>query len=116
MKILLNDLRFYGYHGLYDAEQRSGTYFIVNIELKYTEAKVINTIEETVNYAEVFELVKTEMGIATPLLETLAHRISGNILARFSLIEHITISIEKEAPPIPNFNGRSVGVVLELNR
>ncbi|MBR2649134.1 MAG: dihydroneopterin aldolase [Sediminibacterium sp.] len=116
MKIILKDLRFFGYHGLYDTEKKTGTYFTVNLSALYSTDKPILQIEETVNYADLFELVKAEMEIATPLLETLAQRIATNILARFSLVETVRISIAKESPPIPYFTGASVGIEWEQKR
>ncbi|MCA6445532.1 MAG: dihydroneopterin aldolase [Sediminibacterium sp.] len=116
MKIILKDLRFFGYHGLYDTEKKAGTYFTVNLIAIYSTDKPILQIEETVNYAELFALVKAEMETATPLLETLAQRIATHILARFSLVETVHITIEKESPPIPYFNGSSVGIEWEQKR
>jgi 7,8-dihydroneopterin aldolase/epimerase/oxygenase len=110
MKIHLNNLEFYGYHGLYAEEQRAGNTFRVNIVIDCVETGAITQIDQTVNYAEVFALVKAEMEIATPLLETLIQRIASQILARFSLAIGVKIYIEKIAPPIPHFSGTSVGV------
>jgi dihydroneopterin aldolase len=116
MKIILNDLRFFGYHGLYDTEKKTGTYFTVTVMATYTVDKPILQIEDTVNYAEIFSLVKAEMDMATPLLETLAQRIATHILARFSLLETVNITIAKESPPIPYFNGTSVAIEWEQKR
>jgi 7,8-dihydroneopterin aldolase/epimerase/oxygenase len=115
LKIHLNNLEFYGYHGLYAEEQRAGNCFRVNISIDCVVGAVTE-IDQTVNYAEVFALVKAEMEIATPLLETLAQRITTAILARFSLATSVRIYIEKLTPPIPYFSGTSVGVEWEQKR
>jgi 7,8-dihydroneopterin aldolase/epimerase/oxygenase len=115
LKIHLNNLEFYGYHGLYADEQRAGNRFRVNIAVDCVVGSVIE-IDQTVNYAEVFALVKAEMEIATLLMETLAQRITTAILARFSLATHVKIYIEKLAPPIPYFSGTGVGVEWEQKR
>ncbi|KAF0240924.1 MAG: hypothetical protein FD183_885 [Chitinophagaceae bacterium] len=69
MQIHLNDLRFFAYHGLYAEEKQLGNYFELNIDIQYTPIHLpITDINDTVNYAAVFELVSKRMAIPTPLL------------------------------------------------
>ena len=116
MQIHLNDLRFFAYHGLYAEEKQLGNYFELNIDIQYTPIHLpITDINDTVNYAAVYELVSKRMAIATPLLETVVSEIAMQILAQFSLVEVVTISLYKLHPPIPHFEGK-VGVSFTLNR
>lgn len=114
--IILKDLRFFAYHGLYEGEKVLGNDFLVNLEIGYTpENFPAKHINDTIDYAAVYQLVKNRMNIATPLLETLVADIAMDILAQFSLSNYVTISIEKMRPPVPQFIG-SLGVSLTLNR
>ena len=80
MTIQLNDVQFYGYHGLYKEEQELGNTFIVNLAIDFVPSvESITNINETIDYVQVYELIKTRMQIPTPLLETIAEDIATNI-------------------------------------
>ena len=110
MTITLNDLRFYGYHGLYPEEKITGNEFLVDAEVTFQPAAdIISEISSTINYAEIYQLIKSMMEIPTPLLETLAMEIAESIHLKFSPITQISIHIRKMHPPMANFQG-NVGV------
>ncbi|MBS1626450.1 MAG: dihydroneopterin aldolase [Bacteroidetes bacterium] len=116
LSICLHNIIFRAYHGLYEEEKMNGNNFEVNVEIKYHPAeKIIQSIEHTINYETVFNLVEARMKIATPLLETVAMEIAEKILQHFNLAEEIFISIKKLHPPIPNLKG-SVGINYSLKR
>ncbi|WP_438945568.1 dihydroneopterin aldolase [Sediminibacterium sp.] len=114
--VLLKDLRFFAFHGLYEGEKVLGNDFLVNLEIGYTPKQFpVQHIEDTIDYAAVYQLVKSRMNIPTPLLETLVSDIASEILAQFSLSDYVRITIEKMRPPVPQFTG-NLGVSLTLNR
>lgn len=114
--VLLKDLQFFAFHGLYEEEKILGNDFKVNLEIGYTLHHFpARNIEDTIDYAAVYQLVKSRMAIPTPLLETLVAEIAIDILAQFSLSDYVTITVEKMRPPVPQFIG-SLGVSLTLNR
>jgi dihydroneopterin aldolase len=116
LTIHLHNLIFHAHHGLFAEEQLLGNDFEVNISIKHLPAKEkIISLEQTINYVAVHELVKQRMKQPTPLLETLAQEICEAILAKFSLAEEVFFSIKKLNPPIINFQG-SVGISFELKR
>jgi len=115
LMIHLEQILFRSYHGLYEEERINGNDFLVDVTVKYQPFGEINRIEDTINYAEVFELVRKRMAIATPLLETVAMDIAALILSEFKIAEKVMITIKKLNPPIKNFNGK-VGVSFELKR
>ncbi len=116
MKIHLNNLCFFAFHGIYAEERLLGNDFEVNIEVGYTPISIpVLYINDTINYVEVYELVKQRMSTPTSLLETLATDIASAILAQFSLAEEVIISINKVRPPIEQFRGQ-LGVSFELKR
>lgn len=116
MQVILKDLRFFCYHGLHDEEALTGGEFLVNVVAMYEPKQVpVVSINETVDYAKMFELVQERMMQRTLLLETLATEIASKILEAFSLVSHVRVSISKLHPPIVQLQG-SVEVSFELKR
>lgn len=110
MTIELKKLQFFAFHGLYEEEKKTGNEFEVNLFVDYIPNTVIITdMSATINYAELFELVKTEMQKPRGLLETLAMEIVELIHSLYPQIVKAEISITKLHPPIATFTG-SVGV------
>ena len=108
MTISLNTLQFYCYHGLYEEETKvGGTYFVdADIEIK-TPATVIQSIDETVNYAEVYAMIRRRMMQPTPLLETIAMELANEIVGFSDIIKNVSITIKKTALPIEGFQGNT---------
>lgn len=115
MFIHLHDVVFYAKHGLHEEEKLIGGEFLVNLSAGYHAGNIINTINDTVDYVAVYEMVKDQMSKPTPLLETIAMEISSQILAQFSIVQEVHISIKKLHPPIAAFQGY-VGVSYILKR
>jgi dihydroneopterin aldolase len=116
LSIHLHKLLFHSYHGVHHEEKVLGGDFEVSVTVNYKPVVLpIKRLEETVNYVSIYELVKQRMGLHTELLETLATEIAQEILARFSLVEEVNISITKLHPPIISFQG-AVGVSFNLKR
>ena len=83
-RLVLENMVFYGYHGAFAAEKELGQQFEVDVELylDLKSAAAADDLELSVNYVEVYTLVKEiveerEFG----LLETLAETIAGEILS-----------------------------------
>ena len=108
MTILLNDLRFFSFHGLYPEEKITGNEFRVDAEVSYKPDKgTITGISDTINYASIYELVKKQMDIPTGLMETLAMDIANSIHHHFKQITAISIQVRKMHPPMASFEGNA---------
>lgn len=106
MIIELRGLQFYSFHGLYDEEKKIGGEFVVDVLAKLNpNHEEVSSIEETVNYAEVFAIIKKEMNQPRELLETLTQSIAQSVHDKFAAIKEIEVRVEKKAPPIVGFNG-----------
>lgn len=104
--IELKGLQFYSFHGLYDEEKKIGGEFVVDVLATLDSSHhEVSSIEETVNYAEVFAIIKTEMNQPRELLETLTQSIAEKIHSKFSSIKEIEVRVEKKVPPIVGFTG-----------
>lgn len=101
----LINIRFFAFHGLYELEQKTGTDFIVDLKVKYVPGSTEITIDETINYETLFELVKSKMEVPEKLLETLTKNIANSIYEQFPFTKEINIRIEKINPPIENMCG-----------
>jgi dihydroneopterin aldolase len=101
-RIVLNGMQFYGYHGVMPEEQELGQPFIVDVEMycDLREAGEKDDLTKTVDYSQVFELVK---GIVTGepylLIEALAERIAGSVLAEFPVPE-VLVRVKKPHAPL----------------
>jgi 7,8-dihydroneopterin aldolase/epimerase/oxygenase len=116
LSIHLHKVIIHAYHGVYAEEKVLGNDFLVDVSVNYHPSKYpVTTIENTIDYVALYDLVKKRMSIATPLLETVASEIALEILAQFSLSVTVNIAIKKLHPPIPAFQG-STGVSLIIHR
>ena len=75
--ILLEGLRFFGYHGLQPEERTLGQRFLVDVsaELDLRNAGQHDEFEETVNYTSIYNVVRTVVeGEPMMLVEAVADR------------------------------------------
>ena len=101
-QIRLNGMEFYAYHGCYCEEQSKGNYFMVDIAMDYDMEKASHSddLHDALNYAEVYELVKTEMAIHSHLLEHLCRRILAQLFEQFPQLISAEICVAKQNPPV----------------
>ncbi|MBE3102951.1 MAG: dihydroneopterin aldolase [Bacilli bacterium] len=115
--IHVNDMEFWGYHGVFAEETKLGQRFRVTLSLAVDlqEAGQTDNLEKTVNYAEVFFVCqKIVEGEPAKLLETVAERIATEILTTFKvLVKGCKIVLIKPDPPIP---GHYRSVAVEITR
>lgn len=116
LTIKLNDLRFYGYHGVYEEENSTGGDFDVNVIVCFEPVKVpVKHMDETIDYTHLYELVKRRMNKPTRLIETLAMEIAQEIFDTFAIACEVEVSVIKLNPPIPFFRG-NVSAAYSLKR
>lgn len=114
IKIELNAMKFYAFHGVAPQERKVGNHFVVDIrmETNVSRATQSDDIRDTVNYAEVYTVVKREMERPSLLLEAVAGRILHSIKQEFPQVRHLCVKVAKLNPP---FGGdvESAAVLLE---
>lgn len=112
VSVELQNIRMHAYHGIYDGEERIGSDYEVALKVRYEEGKKdFSDLQHTVNYAELFSIVKQRMQVPTPLLERVADGIIRRIKHQYHHILEIELSIYKLQPPIEGFQGR-VGITM----
>jgi 7,8-dihydroneopterin aldolase/epimerase/oxygenase len=110
LTIELKHLHFFAFHGLYSEEKKTGNEFEVNLEVSYLPSSgTITDISDTVNYVQLYDLLKAEMQKPRHLLETFVMEVTEQIHDSFSQIKKVEISITKLHAPIAKFTG-TVGV------
>ncbi|WP_309122852.1 dihydroneopterin aldolase [Paenibacillus sp.] len=112
----LERIQLYGRHGVFAEENRLGQRFYVSLELKLDLSKAGETddLQHTVNYAEVYGLVKDVVeGETFKLLEALAETLASRILDAYAKIHEVTVRVMKPHPP---FDIVFDGVTVELTR
>ena len=117
-RILIKDLNLFGYHGVRDSEKKDGQNFCFNIEILLNKNSFLNSdnLENTLNYSQVIRILKDiNSNQRFNLLETLSQTIANRIMEISSLIEKVSVKIEKTSPPIKE-NIESVGVEYILDR
>lgn len=117
-KIFVNQMEFYGYHGVFPEETRLGQRFVVDlmvlVDLK--KAGISDELEHSVNYGELYQVCKEVVeGKPYKLVEAVAEKIAETVLKQFTLVTEVTIKVIKPDPPIPG-HYRSVAVEITRRR
>ena len=116
MRISLDNLVFFGYHGLYAEEKKLGNTYIVDVIIDFTpKQSSIHHLEQTIDYVQVYALIKKWMAIPTPLLETLVGNMADDILKEQLLAAKVMVKIIKQHLPIAEFEG-TASVSIEKSR
>ena len=112
--IELNAMKFYAYHGISSQETTIGNYFVVDITYSCPAEKAClsDDVNDTINYADVYDAVKTEMASPSKLLEHITERISKALKAKFPQLSYLKIRISKLHPPLGG-EVHSAAVVIE---
>jgi dihydroneopterin aldolase len=102
-RILLEGIHGYGYHGLFEHERTNGQDFFVDLELDVDllVASKSDEISDTVNYAEITDLVVVEItSDPVSLIEKLAGRIAERILNNYLKVNSVRVTVHKPQAPV----------------
>ena len=100
--ISIEGMEFFAYHGCFKEEQIIGTKFRCDLFLQVdtTKAEQTDNLSDTVNYQQVYEVVKMEMDIKSKLLEHVGRRILQRVKQEFPQVKHARLKIRKLNPPL----------------
>ena len=98
-----------------EQERRVGNDFEVSLTVEYPFEKAMESDDlcDTLNYAELYDVIAAEMRQPSDLLEHVAGRIIRAVKAQFPLVKGGTISVAKLTPPIKG-QMESVAVTVEF--
>ncbi len=114
-RILIEDLKIFAKHGVLQEENVVGTYYLVNLEIEANiwKASQTDALEDTINYAEINEIIHQEMAIPSKLLEHVIGRIFSKLEQNFPQITAMKIKLTKVNPPM---KGEMKGVSIEMEK
>jgi len=101
--IEIKGIKSFGYHGVFESEKIAGQDFYVDVllELDLTRASVSDDVNDTVNYAQITDLVVEEIiGERVALIEKLASRIIDRIKGSYPQIMAVSITVHKPQAPV----------------
>lgn len=98
----LKNMHFFAYHGILEHETLYGNNFSVTLRFSVdlSDACISDDVEDTVNYAAVYDLVKEEMAKPSKLIENVAYRILRRVKEAFPQIRRIEVELAKMNPPV----------------
>lgn len=102
MYIHLKGLKLYAFHGVLPQENKIGAEYTIDLRLKtdFTTAAQNDELKGTINYADVFNIVKREMQIPSQLLEHVSFRIARQLFYNFPTLTEVNICLYKQNPPM----------------
>ena len=101
--IRLVGMRFFGYHGVLDAERVLGQRFEVDVamSLDLGPAGRHDDVARTVDYGAVFEGVRAIVeGPPSALIEAVAERIAAWVLGEFAPVDSLVVRVRKPEAPV----------------
>lgn len=100
--IVLRHVRFQAFHGVMPQEGKVGGDFDVDLRVGYPLERAMESdeVNDTLNYAALYALVKQEMKQPSKLLEHVAGRIVAAIDKTFPLVTSIDLTLTKLNPPM----------------
>ena len=115
--IILRGLRFHAFHGVMPQERQVGGDFILDIRVGYPleQAMMSDEVQDTLNYASLYELVAQEMGQPSKLLEHVGRRIAAAVLEKYQGVSEVAVKVSKLNPPLGGQIG-SVSVEIRKGR
>lgn len=117
--IRLNEMVFYGFHGVLPEEQALGQRFVVDVELRLDlrPAGEADDLSLTVNYSEVYSAVaEVVTGPSYNLIEAVAERIARAILASQPPVASVLVRVRKPHVPMADAVLASAEVCIERDR
>lgn len=116
MKISLNEMVFYGFHGVHAEERALGQRFVVTAELitDSSQDASVRKLEDTIDYTRVYDDIReiVETG-QFQLLESCANAIADKLMQGYPLLQKLILKIRKPSVPI---RGSLSSVEVELCR
>lgn len=112
----IDGIRLHARHGVLPQEQLTGNDYIINVRASYDISRAMQTddVANTLNYAEVYNIIKEEMSIPSKLIEHVAGRIADRLMDSYSQISSIMLRITKCNPPMgADCNGAGVEILVK---
>jgi len=112
--ITVEGINVYAYHGCLEEEGKIGGNYKVDVYMKtnFSEAALLDDLTKTIDYVEVYDIVKAEMAIRSKLIEHVGQRIMDKLMSRLKHLKSCKVRVTKYNPPM-NGNVEKVSIEIE---
>ena len=95
-------MEFHAFHGHYPEEQLTGGRYEVDVIIEIDDPSAIDTddLDDTIDYTEIYGIVKKEMSVPSKLIEHITGRILRSVRERIGKKGNITVKVSKLSPPV----------------
>ena len=77
-----------------------GNFFEVDVAVDFEETSVIGLIADTINYEDIYQIIRDQMNAPQLLMETVCQKIFIQIHQAFPFILKISVTLRKKNPPL----------------
>ncbi len=100
--ITLKEVRFHAFHGVMPQESRVGADFLITMRVGYPLEPSMQSdhVDDTLNYAALYQLLAREMCQPSKLLEHVAGRIARAVMETFPKVSSVDLTLMKQNPPM----------------
>lgn len=98
----LTGLEFHAFHGCLDQEKREGNTFVVDFagEAALKPSAESDRLQDTIDLAAVYAVIRSEMTVCAELLEHVCGRIVDALHKQFPAFTAIKVAVSKKNPPL----------------
>ncbi|MFK7969072.1 MAG: dihydroneopterin aldolase [Bacteroidia bacterium] len=98
MKIRVNGIKMYAFHGVFEEERKKGTHFVVDLCAHVNALPQNDALSHTIDYQTMYSIAVETLQTPVDLLETLAQTIGHRILEALPGVDCIDVQVHKEKP------------------
>lgn len=104
-KLVLQNMKFYAYHGVYAEETNIGQWYWIDIEISadFSKAADQDILNAAIDYERVYNTCSAVMDTPSKLIENVAIRLLRALFTTFEQAQHIRIKLSKPEPPLQGF-------------
>ncbi len=108
-ELYVEDIRLHAHHGCLEEEARKGGEYRVDVKVvaDLSESAETDDLDRTVDYAVVYDVVKTEMAVRSKLIESVARRIAEKLRETYPWVGEWEVALTKFNPPVNGNLGQS---------
>lgn len=101
-RVFVKNIRLHAFHGVMPQERITGNDYLVSVsaDCPLAVAADSDSVDDTLNYAHIYNIVKEEMALQANLVEHVAGRIGRRVLAEFPLADNVRVEVVKLNPPM----------------
>lgn len=116
LTVAVNGMKFNARHGLLPQERTVGNDFEVSVSVDIVtdeQAMLSDSMDASVNYADISDIIRRVMQDPCGLIETVAARIRRTIVDAYPSVVSGVVTVKKLTPPIPSSRMESASVALK---